>query len=116
MLDLLLIPAALLLALALGAVRRGEHRLHGHLMTTAFTFIGLRLLLHPRSLARHHLATWLLILAAAGMTIFLGRQALAWREARSTQAAYPRIHRALGSVTLIGLGLTTLVWLLRDRT
>ncbi len=115
MLDLLLIPAALLLALGLGAVRRGEHRLHGHLMTAAFTFIGLRLLLHPRSLAQHHLATWLLTLAAAGATILLGRQALAWREARSSRQGLPRLHRALGAATLIGLGLTTLIWVLRSR-
>jgi len=116
MLDLLLIPAALLLALALGAVRRGDHRLHGHLMTAAFTFIGVRLLLHPRSLAQHHLATWLLTLAAAGTTILLGRQALAWRESRGARQGLPRVHRAFGTATLIGLALTTLVWLLRNRT
>lgn len=116
MLDVLLIPAALLLALALGAVRRGEHRLHGHLMTAAFTFFGLRLMLHPRSLSPHHLVTWLLTLAAAGMTMLLGRQALAWREARSTKTVYPRTHRTMGALTLIGLALTTFVWLLRNRT
>jgi len=115
MLDLLLVPAALLLALALGAVRRGEHRLHGHLMTAAFTLIGLRLLLHPRSLTRYQLVTWLLTLAAAGTTILLGRQALAWREARGTRQGLPRVHRAFGTATLVGLGLTTLVWLLRSR-
>lgn len=115
MLDLLLIPAALLLALGLGAVWRGEHRLHGHLMTAAFTFIGVRLLLHPRSLAQHHLAAWLITLAAAGATILLGRQALAWRETRGTRQGLPRVHRGFGTATLIGLGLTTLVWLLRSR-
>ncbi|MCE1203931.1 MAG: hypothetical protein LWW79_04905 [Holophagaceae bacterium] len=116
MLDLLLLPAALLLALALGAVRRGDHRLHGHLMTAGFTFIGLRLVLHPRSLARHHVATWLLTLAAAGTTVLLGRRALAWRESRGLGQRLPRMHRAFGTATLIGLALTTLVWLLRNRT
>lgn len=116
MLDLLLIPAALLLVLAVRAVRRGEHRLHGHLMSAAFTLIGLRLLLHPRNLMRLHLTLWLAILAGAGTTILLGRLALAWREARSTQATLPRIHRTFGTATLMGLALTTLVWLLRNRT
>ena len=115
MLDLLLIPAALLLALALGAVRRGEPRLHGHLMMAAFTVIGLRLLLPPRSLARHHAAIWLLTLAAAGTTILLGRQALAWRESRGRRPGLARVHRAFGTATLIGLGLTALVWLLRNQ-
>ncbi|NWJ39948.1 MAG: hypothetical protein HXX12_03115 [Geothrix sp.] len=116
MLDLLLIPAALLLAFALGAVRRGEHRLHGHLMTAAFTFIGLRVLLHPRALRPQHFALWLATLGLAGTTLLLGRKALAWREARSTQTVYPRVHRTMGALTLIGLALTTLVWLLRNRT
>jgi len=116
MLDILLIPAALLLALALQAVRRGEHRLHGHLMTAAFTLIGLRLILHPRNLTMLHLSVWLASLAVAAATLFLGRMALAWRETRSSHSAIPRIHRALGTATLVGLALTTLIWLLRDRT
>jgi len=115
MLDLLLIPAALLLAFALRAVRRGEHRLHGHLMAAAFTVVGLRVLLHPRSLMLVHLTTWIATLAAAGTTILLGRKALAWREARSVQAYLPRIHRAFGVATLTGLVLTTVIWLFRNR-
>ena len=71
--------SGILLALALRAVRRGEHRLHGHLMTSAFTLAGLRLLLHPGSLAQTQLSAWGLTLAAAGTTILLGRKALAWR-------------------------------------
>jgi len=115
MLDLLLIPAAALLCLALWAVRRGDHRLHGHLMTAAMTLIGLRLVLHPRGLSPHHRTLWLITLAAAGITILLGRMALAWREGRSNPTAIPRIHRAFGTATLIGLSLTTLVWLMRNR-
>ena len=114
-LDILLIPAALLLALALRAVRRGDHRLHGHLMTAGLTLIGLRLILHPRNLPTLHRPIWLGILALAGVTVLLGRMALAWREGRSTRTAFPRIHRAFGATTLIGLALTTLIWLLRNR-
>lgn len=115
MLDLLLIPAAILLVSALGAVRKGEHRLHGHLMSAAFTLVALRLLLYPRNFAKVHLATWLLTLGAAGTTVLMGRLALAWREGRSTHAAIPRVHRALGALTLTGLALTTLAWMLRQR-
>ncbi len=115
MLDFLLIPAALLPILALLAVRRGEHRLHGHLMTAALTLVGLRLLLNPRPLTQFHLALWLTTLAAAGATLLMGRLALAWREARSTHNVYPRIHRAMGTLTLVGLAITILIWLLRDR-
>ena len=115
MLDLLLIPVALLVLLALRAVRRGEHRQHGYLMSAAFTLVGLRLLLHPRDLNRFHLIIWLLTLVVAAVTMLLGRAALAWREGRSTRATIPRLHRALGAATLIGLALTTVVWLLRSR-
>jgi hypothetical protein len=115
MLDLLLIPAALLLVLALRAVRRGEHRLHGHLMSSAFTIIGLRVLLYPRGLIQLHLTTWLLTLASAGMTILLGRRALAWRESRSLRMSTPRVHRMFGTATLSGLAITTLLWLLRNH-
>ncbi len=115
MLDLLLIPAALLLILALWSAHRGEHRLHGHLMTAVFTIIGLRLVLHPRELTPHHRTVWLCILAAAGTTILLGRMALAWREARTTHRAFPRIHRGFGTATLVGLATATLVWLMRNR-
>jgi hypothetical protein len=116
MLDVLLIPAALLLTLALRAVRDGEYRLHGHLMTGAFTLVGLRLLLLPIGLSNTHRTIWLITLGAAGLTILLGRMALAWREARSTHPSLPRIHRTVGKITLAGLTLTTLVWLLRHRT
>jgi hypothetical protein len=109
MLDVLLI-------LALQAVRDGEYRLHGHLMMGALTLVGLRLLLHPRGLSPTHRTLWLITLSAAGFTILLGRMALAWREARSTHPSLPRIHRTAGKITLAGLALTTLVWLLRHRT
>lgn len=115
MLDLLLFPAAILLALALRAVRRGDHRTHGYLMVAGFTVIGLRVILHPRSLAQVQLTAWAITLAAAGTTILLGRKALAWREARSVQASLPRIHRAFGIATLTGLVLTISIWLLRSR-
>jgi cytochrome b561 len=84
-------------------------------MTAAFTLVGLRLLLHPRDLARLQLLTWLTTLGLAGVTLLLGRLALAWREGRSTRAALPRLHRTFGTATLIGLALTTVVWLLRNR-
>jgi hypothetical protein len=116
MLDLLLIPAALLLPLALRAVRQGDYRLHGYLMTAIFTMIGLRLLLNPRNLPGLHLTLWLATLGAAGITMLAGRMALAWREARSTHPSVPRIHRTVGTATLVGLALTTLVWLLRSRS
>lgn len=116
MLDILLIPVVLLVALALRAVRRGDYRLHGHLMMSAFTLVGLRLLLHPRDLTRQHLTLWLATLAAAGTTLLLGRMALAWREARSTRISLPRIHRAFGATTLVGLAVTTLIWMLRNKT
>lgn len=115
MLDLLLIPVAVLLIAALWAVRRGDHRLHGYLMTAAFTCIALRLVLHPRDLGSSYSVIWLIILAAAGLTILLGRMALAWREARTSHSAFPRVHRAFGALTLVGLALATLVWLLRNR-
>ena len=115
MLDFLLIPAALLLTLALRAVRRGEYRLHGYLMTAVFTLVGIRLLLHPRNLTPFHLTLWLATLAAAGVTILLGRMALAWRETRSTHSSVLRIHRTAGTTTLFGLALTTLIWLLHSR-
>ena len=115
MLDLLFLPATLLMAFALRAVRQGEHRLHSYLMTAAFTVVGLRVMLYPRALARLHLTIWLLTLGLAGITILLGRKALAWRETRSLQATAPRIHRLLGATTLSGLALTLLVWLLRNR-
>jgi hypothetical protein len=115
MLDLLLIPAALLLAAALRAVRHGDYRLHGHLMTGTFTIVGLRVLLYPRGLVWLHLTTWLLTLAAAGLTILLGRRALAWRETRSFETATPRLHRLSGVATLSGLAITTLLWLLRSH-
>ena len=116
MLDLLLIPVALLLVLGVRAVREGEHRLHGHLMAAAITLTSLRVLLHPRMLSPMHLALWLATLGLAGTTLLHGRKALAWREARSSRSVYPRIHRALGTLTLTVLAFATLVWLLRDRT
>jgi hypothetical protein len=113
-LDVLLLPALLMLALGLRAVRRGDHRLHGHLMSAAFTLVGLRVLLFPRELARLQLTTWLVTAMAAGTTVLLGRKALAWREGRSTQAFLPRLHRASGAATLMVLALTTIFWLLRN--
>jgi len=115
MLDLLLIPVALLLVLGVRAVRGGEHRLHGHLMAAAITLTGLRILLHPRMLRPLHLALWLATLGLASTTLLFGRKALAWREARSSQSIYPRIHRALGTLTLTSLVVTVAIWLLRDR-
>lgn len=115
MLDLLFVPAAILLAFALRAVRRGEHRLHGHLMAATVTVILLRILLHPGVLAAHHLTLWLALLAAAGTTLLLGRGALAWREGRSARAAAPRLHRGAGALTLALTVLTLVVWFLRAR-
>lgn len=115
MLDLLLIPAAILLAFALRAVRRGEHRLHGHLMAAAVTVVVLRVVLHPRALALRHILLWLALLAVAGTTILLGRAALAWREGRSFRAAISRIHRAAGKLTLVLGTIVLAAWILRVR-
>jgi uncharacterized membrane protein YozB (DUF420 family) len=41
-LDLILIPVALLLALGLRAARRGDPRHHGHLMAAAFSLVTAR--------------------------------------------------------------------------
>ncbi|HEY3400733.1 MAG TPA: hypothetical protein VGK03_08890 [Geothrix sp.] len=115
MLDLLLLPAALLLTFALRAVRRGDHRLHGHLMVATATVVALRILLHPRTLERPHLILWLLLLGSAGGTLLLGRAALAWREGRSTRSVVPRLHRAAGALTLTLAAFTLVVWFLRNR-
>ncbi|WP_243321979.1 hypothetical protein [Geothrix sp. SG200] len=115
MLDLLLIPAAILLGFALRAVQRGDHRLHGHLMAATVTVVLLRVVLHPRALALRHILLWLALLAVAGTTLLLGRAALAWREGRSTRAAIPRIHRAAGALTLILALFTLAAWFLQNR-
>ena len=115
MLDLLLIPAALTLALALLAVRRGDQRLHGHLMAISATLVFLRLILHPRAMASHLAALWLLLGAVAGGTMLLGRAALAWREGRSRQPGLARLHRNAGAATLSLALLTLAAWLLRSR-
>jgi hypothetical protein len=116
MLDLLFLPAALAVAYAFRAVHRGEYRLHGHLMASAFTLMGLRLLLQANHSPRLHLNLWLGALGLAGATLLLGRQALAWREGRSWKAALPRLHRTAGILTLITVSLVTLAWLLRPNS
>ena len=115
MLDLLFIPAAVLLAFALRAVRRGDHRLHGYLMVATVTVVILRLLLHPRALAPHHITLWAALLVMAGTTLLLGRAALAWREGRSDRSYLPRIHRAAGALTLVMTAATLVLWFLRNR-
>lgn len=115
MLDLLFIPAAMLLAFALRAVRHGDHRLHGYLMVATVTVVILRLLLHPRTLATPHFALWAALLAMAGTTLVLGRAALAWREGRSNRSYIPRFHRAAGALTLVMTAVTLVVWFLRNR-
>jgi hypothetical protein len=116
MLDLLLLPSLLLVALALRAVRRGEHRLHGHLMAATFTLVGLWVVLWPRSFPPHHLQGALTVLGLAGFTIFLGRRALAWREDRSRNSHAPRMHRTAGVLTLISFASALTIWLLRTRS
>jgi hypothetical protein len=115
MLDLLFIPAALLLACALRAVRRGDHRLHGYLMVATVTVVILRMLLHPRTLAPHDLVLWSTLLVLTGSTLLLGRAALAGREGRSARASFPRIHRTAGNLTLLLTAFTLVVWFLRNR-
>ena len=114
MLDLLLIPAVALLAFALRAVRRGDHRLHGHLMTAGFTVAAIRMALHPIRLTEVRLAASLAILGLAATTILLGRRALAWREGRSHRAGFPRLHRAAGALTLVAATFALSAWLLRS--
>lgn len=115
MLDVLFIPAALLLALALRAARDGDHRLHGHLMAAGFTVVGLRLLLRPRALPSLQLGVCLALFALTGATLLLGRRALAWREGRSRGSWAPRVHRGAGRFTLLASLAAVIVWLLRDR-
>ena len=115
MLDLLLIPAVLLLALALRAVRRGEHRLHGHLMAAGFTVAAIRMALHPRTLSLVHLRTALALAALVGATVLLGRRALAWREGASRRPGAPRLHRGAGATTLMLSFLALVLWLFRNR-
>lgn len=114
MLDLILIPAALLLVLGLRAARRGDPRHHGHLMIAAFTLVGIRLALPFPDLPHAHRSLGLGLLALAAGTILLGRQALAWREGRSHRAALPRIHRAAGTFTLVVAALAAVAWLLQS--
>ncbi len=116
MLDLLLIPAVLLVALALRAVRRGAHRTHGYLMTAAFTTVALRMWLRPRAFPSGYLEVVVGVLGLAGLTMILGRGALAWREGRTRNPRIPRLHRALGTLTLTTFTLALVFWLLRDRT
>lgn len=113
MLDLLLIPAGLLLTLGLRAVRRGAFRVHGHMMAAAVALLGIRLALAFPSLPRLPRAAGLAVLGLAGLTLLLGGQALAWREGRSRLAALPRIHRAAGACTLIAATLAAAAWLLQ---
>ena len=115
MLDVLLIPAVLLVALALRAARQGAHRTHGYLMTAAFTTVALRMLLRPRAFPSGYLEVVVGVLGLAGGAMILGRGALAWREGRSRNPQVPRFHRALGSLTLVSFALALVFWLLRDR-
>ena len=110
-----MIPAALLLALGLRSVRRGDPRQHGHLMSAGVTLVGIRLALPFSDLPSTHRTLGLAVLALAAFTILLGRRALAWREGRSHQAALPRLHRAAGAFTLVVLVLATVAWLLGRR-
>jgi hypothetical protein len=114
MLDLLLIPAAIVLALALRAARRGDHRLHGHLMAAAVTVVLLRVVLHPRALTPRHLILWLVLLAAAGTTLLLGRAALAWREGSGRRPWVPLVHRTVATFTLALATFVLAVWFLRN--
>ncbi|WP_306589687.1 hypothetical protein [Geothrix sp. 21YS21S-4] len=115
MLDVLFLPAAALLGLALLAARRGDFRLHGQLAALAATVVFLRVSLYARDLTALHRALWLALLAAATGTLALGSLALAWREARSPRAWAPRTHRAAGALTLALAAVTIILWLLRDR-
>jgi len=47
--------------------------------------------------------------------MLLGRQALAWREARSIHSFHLRIHRALGTLTLATVAVAIAAWLLRNH-
>jgi len=84
-------------------------------MTATVTVVLLRVILHPRTLSTQHLALWLTLLAAAALTLLLGRGALGWREGRSTRSILPRLHRTAGALTLALTALTLAVWFLRDR-
>jgi len=113
-LDLLLLPAALLLTLGLRAARRGEPRRHAHLMAAAFALVALRVVLALPGLSALERGAGVGLLACGAGTMALGRTALAWREGRSRQAAFPRFHRAAGAATLILLAFAATAWLMRQ--
>jgi uncharacterized membrane protein YozB (DUF420 family) len=115
MLDLLLIPAFALLALALRAVRRGDHRTHGHLMVSAFTVVVIRMLLRPLALQPKPFAILVAVLSLAGITMVLGRLALGWREGRNQRQHLPKAHRGFGLLTLAFSCASAVAWLLRAR-
>lgn len=110
--DLLLILLTVLLGLALHAAHRGDHRRHGHIMITVigcFT-LGCYLAYPELPAPVRPLAMALLILL--GVTALLGRGALAWREGHLRFARVPRLHRALGAISLISLAIGLGAWLL----
>ena len=110
MFDLLLVPAAWLLLLGLRAVRRGDPRPHSHRMAAGILLVGLRLAL-PMPFPARALGWGVFTLGA--ITLLVGRHALAWREGRNHRSGLPRLHRALGTLTLLALALAAVAWLLR---
>ena len=98
--------------LALRAVRRGDYRWHGHLMLAAWALIALRGALAFPALAATPRWVLFILLGLALATLGLGRFALAWREGATSLAKLPRLHRAVGSLTLLYLALVLAAWFL----
>lgn len=111
--DLLLLPIVPLAILALRAVRRGEYRLHGHLMLAAWACFAARSAWAFPSLPTLPRRALVLLLGLALATLALGRLSLAWREGDTRLPRLPRFHRAAGSTTLIVLALVLAGWFLR---
>ena len=114
--DLLLIPVLPLAILALRAMRRGDYRLHGHLMLATWACILLRSAWAFPTLAAPPRRVLAMLLGLALATLGLGRLALAWREGDTRLARAPRFHRAMGTVTLIGLALVLAAWCLHSNS
>jgi hypothetical protein len=111
-LDLLLVPAAFLPFLALRAVHRGAYRQHGHLMVAALSCLFLHGALSWPQLPQSWRQTGVAMFLLFGATVLLGRGSLAWREGHMGFAKFPRLHRALGVMSLLGIAFALMAWLM----
>jgi len=114
-----------LLAFALVAARRGEHRRHAGAMLLALGLLAAFLPFHLRGVALHGLAsldgfrTFHRSSALAGLglgllALPLGMAALAYREGRLAEPRWTRRHKALSRPAWVLLALAALLGLLRS--